>query len=177
MLQDIAHLARQCREVVQAGTEEGVDFPQWPLEMYEAELKKERLYCVLFFDLPDAGRQVVKVWESALLDGNQTIDVSANAQLEAFVFFHRCDEGVYEVGFLGSRHKGAGVGQQLMRELLGFIDSKEMAEQKQLLLEVRTDNARAACFYDKHGFEQIGFRKNYYPDGCDARVLRKTWNR
>lgn len=47
-----------------------------------------------------------------------------------------------------------------------------------VLLEVRPSNANALAFYHRHGFEQIGIRKDYYPAlggrREDACVMRKT---
>lgn len=48
-----------------------------------------------------------------------------------------------------------------------------------LLLEVRPSNAQARAFYDRHGFEQIATRKDYYPASGgkreDACVMRKVF--
>ncbi len=38
-------------------------------------------------------------------------------------------------------------------------------------LEVREDNEAAIRFYERSGFETVGRRPLYYPDGCGARVL------
>jgi ribosomal protein S18 acetylase RimI-like enzyme len=41
---------------------------------------------------------------------------------------------------------------------------------KNLRLEVRTDNLSAIGLYEKLGFTCKGVKKGFYPDGCDARV-------
>ena len=38
----------------------------------------------------------------------------------------------------------------------------KVAGAERVLLEVREDNHAAIAFYQKHGFEQIAVRKNYY---------------
>lgn len=42
-------------------------------------------------------------------------------------------------------------------------------------LEVSEKNMPAICLYKKCGFEQVGLRKNYYPDGSDAWIM--IWKR
>ncbi|AHI26928.1 ribosomal protein S18-alanine N-acetyltransferase [Komagataeibacter swingsii] len=41
-----------------------------------------------------------------------------------------------------------------------------------LFLEVAMDNAPAMALYRASGFVQVGVRRNYYPDGMDACVMR-----
>ena len=41
-------------------------------------------------------------------------------------------------------------------------------------LEVRVSNTPARTLYERVGYEQIGVRKRYYPDGEDALVMQKT---
>ena len=43
-----------------------------------------------------------------------------------------------------------------------------------VLLEVRRSNAAARAFYWSRGFEEVGCRSRYYPDGEDALLL--TWS-
>jgi len=39
------------------------------------------------------------------------------------------------------------------------------------------DNEVAINLYDKHGFEKVSVRKNYYQDGSDAYVMVKDLTR
>ncbi len=43
-----------------------------------------------------------------------------------------------------------------------------------LRLEVRMDNPGAIAFYEKHGYERYGSRLQFYEDGTDALLLRKS---
>ncbi len=71
--------------------------------------------------------------------------------------------------------QGRGIGASLLawgeeRLLAQKLDSQ--------VLEVRPSNTRAIAFYHRWGYEQIGVRKGYYPDGRghseDAWVLQKA---
>ncbi len=65
--------------------------------------------------------------------------------------------------------RGVGLGKWLLLRLLD-----EARQQGGLLatLEVRTGNQAARLLYERVGFQQIGQRKRYYPDGEDALVLQ-----
>ena len=70
-------------------------------------------------------------------------------------------------------HQGRGLATQLLHRL---IDHARGTGAECLWLEVRPSNARARRLYAHLGFEQVGVRKGYYPDGRgqreDALVLR-----
>jgi ribosomal-protein-alanine N-acetyltransferase len=70
-------------------------------------------------------------------------------------------------------HQGHGLATQLLH---GLIDHARSTDAEWLWLEVRPSNARARRLYAHLGFEQVGVRKGYYPDGRgqreDALVLR-----
>ncbi len=65
--------------------------------------------------------------------------------------------------------QGQRVGALLLREL---VDRAGAAGARQLMLEVRADNAAAARLYERFGFEQVSVRRDYYGPGLDARILR-----
>lgn len=47
-----------------------------------------------------------------------------------------------------------------------------------LTLEVRASNAPAIALYEKHGFYEVGRRKNYYDDPKeDAVLMTREWDR
>lgn len=69
--------------------------------------------------------------------------------------------------------KGIGAG------LLAWGEERVLLQQlESQVLEVRPSNTRAIAFYHRWGYEQIGVRKGYYPDGRghseDAWVLQKA---
>jgi len=41
-------------------------------------------------------------------------------------------------------------------------------------LEVRSDNEGAVGFYQRLGFEEVGSRRSYYRDGCDALLMTRA---
>jgi len=66
--------------------------------------------------------------------------------------------------------QSAGLGRQLLDALLVEARARRARD---VLLEVRAENAAAKALYARAGFEQIGVRRGYYrPGGTDALVLR-----
>jgi len=66
--------------------------------------------------------------------------------------------------------QGHGLGARLLDELLAEAARRDA---RQVLLEVRADNAPAQRLYARRGFEAIGLRRGYYqPSGADAIVMR-----
>lgn len=68
--------------------------------------------------------------------------------------------------------QGRGLGAAMLRDVVAWSQA-EGAEA--LWLEVRQSNARARRLYLRSGFEAVGLRKGYYPDGQgreDAVVMR-----
>lgn len=55
--------------------------------------------------------------------------------------------------------QGKGIGSQLLEALLNTAKSCDAI---QVFLEVRASNKPALSLYKKHGFKEIGRRKNYY---------------
>ncbi|MCB0284216.1 MAG: ribosomal protein S18-alanine N-acetyltransferase [Calditrichaeota bacterium] len=65
------------------------------------------------------------------------------------------------------RRKGLGL------KLISFIFDK-FRDYKTIFLEVRISNQPAISLYTKSGFEKYFIRKNYYSDGEDAIVMKKS---
>lgn len=55
-----------------------------------------------------------------------------------------------------------GLGDRLMRHIVTVACERACAR---IMLEVRSSNAPAIGLYERHGFERVGIRKNYYHDG------------
>lgn len=71
---------------------------------------------------------------------------------------------------IDSEFQGEGLGGQLLEAMIGR--SRELGV-RSIFLEVRTDNAAAIALYKKYDFEQISERRNYYPDGTSAIIMRR----
>ena len=68
--------------------------------------------------------------------------------------------------------QGTGLGARLLSALLDAAVAEFGC--REVLLEVRTDNARAQRLYTRFGFRPIGIRRGYYqPGGQDALVMRR----
>ncbi len=67
------------------------------------------------------------------------------------------------------QHRLRGGGARLLQELLTEAVG-EGAERA--FLEVRRDNHPAQALYRRAGFEEVGSRKGYYKDGCDALLFQ-----
>ncbi len=64
------------------------------------------------------------------------------------------------------QHKG--FGQELMKAFFKTIE-----KDSHISLEVRKSNLPAIKLYSDYGFETVGEREQYYPDGEDALVMTK----
>ena len=101
----------------------------------------------------------------------QRVLVDVNGSLAAYLFtaWQYLDLHILKVATLPAirRH---GLGRRLM--LVAEEHAREMAGES-LTLEVRTANAPAIAMYGALGYEQVGIRPGYYPDGSDALVMTK----
>lgn len=61
---------------------------------------------------------------------------------------------------------GRGVGRMQLDKVAALARDKGMTS---VLLEVRPSNHRALAIYRRYGFEQIGYRKAYYPAAGNTR--------
>jgi len=69
--------------------------------------------------------------------------------------------------------RGKGLGEVM---LLHLLEGALVGKVKTVFLEVRPSNQVAINLYEKVGFIEVGFRKNYYPDGDgreDALIMAK----
>ena len=63
--------------------------------------------------------------------------------------------------------KKAYQGQGLANQLMGFLADRP----ERLFLEVRVSNQVAKALYEKHGFQPVGQRKNYYQNPIEDAIL------
>lgn len=72
---------------------------------------------------------------------------------------------------IDSQFQGHGLGGQLLEVMLNR--ARELGV-RSVFLEVRNDNSAAIALYAKYGFEKISERRNYYPDGTSAIIMRRV---
>lgn len=77
------------------------------------------------------------------------------------------DEGYINNVAVDGRFRRRGVADALIDTLAGFGQGRLDF----LTLEVRASNAPAIALYAKHGFRQVGRRKNYYDDPKEDAIL------
>ena len=63
--------------------------------------------------------------------------------------------------------KKAYQGQGLANQLMGFLADRPEG----IFLEVRVSNQVAKALYEKHGFQPVGQRKNYYQNPVEDAIL------
>ncbi len=69
-------------------------------------------------------------------------------------------------------YRGRGIAKALMDYAHGL--AKSLGAER-CLLEVRQSNAAAISLYQGFGYEEYGVRERYYPDGENARLMRKEF--
>lgn len=72
--------------------------------------------------------------------------------------------------FVHPNHRRQGIGEALLQTAIQRLKSRDITH---VLLEVSIQNQPALHLYEKMGFKAIHTRLNYYPNGDDARVLKK----
>lgn len=68
--------------------------------------------------------------------------------------------------------RGRGIGRALVERGLELHRPFGLAA---CHLEVRRDNGAAIGFYEHLGFEQVGRRRSYYSDGCEAVLMSRAF--
>ena len=85
------------------------------------------------------------------------------------------DEGEIDRLAIANNWRRRGLGERLLKELISIARSRGVRE---LFLEVREDNVAAQHLYLGRGFEIVGARPDYYPDGSGALVMKcDIWGR
>jgi ribosomal-protein-alanine N-acetyltransferase len=73
---------------------------------------------------------------------------------------------ILRVGVLTEARR-RGIGENLVDFLV------DLAEERDIILEVNCQNFPAIALYEKKGFINFAVRKRYYPDGKDAILMKK----
>ena len=91
------------------------------------------------------------------------VGLFAKKELQAFILFRKNPEAL-EITFLAVRWglHGKGYMRTLLRNHLSDSGVKKV------WLEVHAENQAAQAFYQSMGFDEVGRRPNYYPDGSAA---------
>lgn len=63
----------------------------------------------------------------------------------------------------------------IAQSLLDYLES--IANGREILLEVKSENSPAISLYEKKGFINFAVRKRYYPDGKTAILMKKESNK
>ncbi|OYZ12964.1 MAG: hypothetical protein B7Y39_18535 [Bdellovibrio sp. 28-41-41] len=82
--------------------------------------------------------------------------------LQSFVLFKDLGS-VIEILLIYSRKGSQGAAAQVLKAL---VDAYSQFDE--VWLEVHEENRAAIQFYERHGFEKVSRRSNYYPDGNAA---------
>ena len=81
-------------------------------------------------------------------------------------------EGELEIGTIAISKEARR--NQYASKLLTFV-FKELSKIKSCFLEVNSENRNAQNLYISLGFKEINRRKEYYKDGADALILKKSF--
>lgn len=68
--------------------------------------------------------------------------------------------------------RGKRIGQKLFDFLINYFKKKKV---KEVELEVRVENKKVIKWYKREGFKIVRCLKNYYPDGGDVYLMRKSF--
>ena len=92
-----------------------------------------------------------------------------NATVFGFVILRNmADEGELLQIAVGKAHRRRGIADLLMKAALFH---SEESSQSAIYLEVRESGEAAINLYKKHGFRQIGSRKNYYSQPIENAIM------
>jgi ribosomal-protein-alanine N-acetyltransferase len=72
---------------------------------------------------------------------------------------------------VAENHRREGIGSTLLNNLLKELSIQNI---KYIELEVSTTNYQAIKFYQRHGFETINVRSNFYQNGEDAYLMKRV---
>ncbi|NPA39714.1 MAG: ribosomal protein S18-alanine N-acetyltransferase [Thermodesulfobacteria bacterium] len=113
--------------------------------------------------------QLMSEWITGL---SKFILAFVNSKLVGYLIFRQVDEEA-EILRLGVKKefRRKGIGEKLLKKAEELVITQGG---KVIYLEVRKSNEPAINFYKKQNFSIVSVRKNYYPDGEDALIMRKV---
>lgn len=77
------------------------------------------------------------------------------------------DEWHLQYIVVAKRCQRRGVGTRLLKEFISFV---KKTDGSRILLEVRESNESARRLYHQLGFQEMGLRRNYYPDPLEDAI-------
>ena len=102
-------------------------------------------------------------------DRNIFLAATENGEVLGYVgLMFVLDEGYISNVAVSEKHRRRHVADMLITSLEERARSKGLAF---MSLEVRASNASARALYQKHGYEDVGVRKNYYEKTCEDAVI------
>jgi ribosomal-protein-alanine N-acetyltransferase len=115
-------------------------------------------------------RILVKAFESKTdRDGEPSqMSISSMAVVGVGCYWQIVDEAHITLLAIDPRYHRRGLGGWLLINLLEDTCQRHL---QRATLEVRASNSRALALYQSFGFEPLGTRRRYYPDGEDALIL------
>lgn len=126
-----------------------LDFQDWNEKQFLSEIKASYALCIV----------------AQSTDGD-------NSKIIGYAIFHLMgpDSELLSIA-TGTAAQRQGIGTELLNAGIGKLD---FSAGDQVFLEVREGNVKARRFYEKHGFEMYHQRKNYYADGENAILYKKS---
>ena len=111
-----------------------------------------------------------KAIETLITDNNKTCLV---AELGGVIVSYVGAESVLDESNIGNivtrkEYRGKGIASELFEALLTELKAQGI---KKLFLEVEHDNTPAIGLYEKLGFSNYGYRRDYYGQGKDAVLM------
>lgn len=142
----------------------------WSADGYGREIDSPNSYLLMLVSRPQLravdGEELSR---SSMVNLDQVIGLGC--------YWAILDEAHITVLAIDPRYQRRGLGKWLLINLLAnACDGRSPASADQpaltrATLEVRPSNSRALALYESFGFETLGRRRRYYPDGEDALIL------
>lgn len=109
------------------------------------------------------------------LSGNMHVFIAAVNEEEVLGYMgmmYVLDEGYISNVAVSPEYRHRGIADALISELISRAQELELSF---VTLEVRVSNAPAIALYKKHGFSEVGRRKNYYNFPTEDAILMTTF--
>lgn len=99
-----------------------------------------------------------------------------NERVVGFIFYRVLDQNIFEIDMtMTDKHfVKMGIMQGLIKKLILKLTQKPQGqnpEGSEIWLEVHKNNVSAINLYEKQGFDIVGRRPRYYPDGGEAVLM------